>query len=102
MKYGLISLILAILRHLEPILRSGRAGRGDFREKWGRPLPKHHFIEVTPFLDAFVRVLRRVLAKYGLEKEDVAICYEAGPALVDVVSYVARERGQHSTPRVEG
>lgn len=30
-------------------------------------------------LDAFVRVLRRVLAKYGLEKEDVAICYEAGP-----------------------
>ena len=30
-------------------------------------------------LDAFVRVLRRVLAKYGLEKEEVAICYEAGP-----------------------
>ena len=30
-------------------------------------------------LDGFERVLRRVLAKYGLEKADVAICYEAGP-----------------------
>ena len=30
-------------------------------------------------LDAFERVLRRILAKYGLDKEDVAICYEAGP-----------------------
>ena len=30
-------------------------------------------------VDAFVRVLRRVLAKYGLEKEDVSLCYEAGP-----------------------
>ena len=30
-------------------------------------------------LDDFVRGLRRILAKYGLEKEDVAICYEAGP-----------------------
>ena len=30
-------------------------------------------------LDGFERVLRRVLVKYGLEKADVAICYEAGP-----------------------
>ena len=45
------------------------AGRGD-PELYGK----------TPAdLDAFVRVLRRVLAKYGLTKEDVALCYEAGP-----------------------
>ena len=30
-------------------------------------------------LNAFVRVLRRILAKNGLNKEAVAICYEAGP-----------------------
>ena len=30
-------------------------------------------------VDAFERVLRRILAKHGLEKEAVAICYEAGP-----------------------
>ena len=30
-------------------------------------------------LDGFERVLRRILAKYGLAKEEVAICYEAGP-----------------------
>jgi hypothetical protein len=30
-------------------------------------------------LDAFVRVLRRVLEKYGLAKEEGSICYEAGP-----------------------
>ena len=45
------------------------AGRGD-PEPYGK---------APADLDAFVRVLRRVLAKYGLEKEDVAICYEAGP-----------------------
>lgn len=45
------------------------AGRGD-PELYGK---------APADLDAFVRVLRRILAKYGLEKEDVAICYEAGP-----------------------
>ena len=45
------------------------AGRGD-PELYGK---------APADLDAFVRVLRRVLAKYGLEKEDVALCYEAGP-----------------------
>ena len=45
------------------------AGRGD-PELYGK---------APADLDAFVRVLRRVLAKYGLEKEDVAVCYEAGP-----------------------
>lgn len=45
------------------------AGRGD-PELYGK---------APADLDAFVRVLRRVLAKYGLTKEDVALCYEAGP-----------------------
>ncbi len=45
------------------------AGRGD-PELYGK---------APADLDAFVRVLRRVLAKYGLEKEEVALCYEAGP-----------------------
>ena len=45
------------------------AGRGD-PELYGK---------APADLDAFVRVLRRVLEKYGLAKEDVAICYEAGP-----------------------
>ena len=45
------------------------AGRGD-PELYGK---------APADLDAFVRVLRRILAKYGLEKEDVGVCYEAGP-----------------------
>ncbi len=45
------------------------AGRGD-PELYGK---------APADLDAFVRVLRRVLAKYGVTKEEVAICYEAGP-----------------------
>ena len=45
------------------------AGRGD-PELYGK---------APADLDAFVRVLRRVLEKYALAKEDVAICYEAGP-----------------------
>ena len=45
------------------------AGRGD-PELYGK---------APADLDAFVRVLRRVLEKYGLSKEDVSICYEAGP-----------------------
>jgi transposase len=45
------------------------AGRGD-PELYGK---------APADLDAFVRTLRRILAKYGLEKEDVAVCYEAGP-----------------------
>lgn len=45
------------------------AGRGD-PELYGK---------APADLDAFVRVLRRILAKYNLAKEDVAVCYEAGP-----------------------
>lgn len=45
------------------------AGRGD-PELYGK---------APTDLDAFVRVLRRILAKYNLAKEDVAVCYEAGP-----------------------
>ena len=45
------------------------AGRGD-PELYGK---------APADLDTFVRVLRRILAKYGLTKTDVAICYEAGP-----------------------
>jgi transposase len=30
-------------------------------------------------LDGFLRVLRRVQAKYGLAKEEIRLCYEAGP-----------------------
>ena len=30
-------------------------------------------------LDGFVKVLRRIMAKYHLAKEEVALCYEAGP-----------------------
>ena len=45
------------------------AGRGD-PELYGK---------APADLDAFVRVLWRVLEKYGLTKEEVSICYEAGP-----------------------
>jgi transposase len=45
------------------------AGRGD-PELYGK---------APADLDAFVRVLRRILTKYGLEKDEVALCYEAGP-----------------------
>lgn len=45
------------------------AGRGD-PELYGK---------APADVDAFVRVLRRILAKHGLEKEEVALCYEAGP-----------------------
>ena len=45
------------------------AGRGD-PELYGK---------APTDLEALVRVLRRILAKYDLAKEDVAVCYEAGP-----------------------
>ena len=45
------------------------AGRGD-PELYGK---------APADLDAFVRVLRRILDKHGLAKEDVGVCYEAGP-----------------------
>ena len=45
------------------------AGRGD-PELYGK---------APADLDAFVRALRRALDKYALAREDVAICYEAGP-----------------------
>lgn len=45
------------------------AGRGD-PELYGK---------APADVESFLRVLRRLLAKYGLEKEDVSICYEAGP-----------------------
>lgn len=51
------------------IIATALAGRGD-PELYGK---------APADLDAFVRVLRRVLEKYGLSKEDVSICYEAGP-----------------------
>ena len=35
--------------------------------------------KATADLDGFLRVLRRILAKHGLNKEDVRLCYEAGP-----------------------
>jgi len=61
---------LGIDAHKETnVIATAFSGRGD-PELYGK---------APADLDAFVRVLRRVLAKYGLEKEDVAICYEAGP-----------------------
>ena len=50
-------------------LATALAGRGD-PELYGK---------APADLDAFVRALRRALDKYGLAREDVALCYEAGP-----------------------
>lgn len=45
------------------------AGRGD-PELYGK---------VSADLDAFLKILRRIMEKYQLTKEEVALCYEAGP-----------------------
>ncbi len=35
--------------------------------------------KVSSDLESFLKALRKLQAKYGLEKEDLALCYEAGP-----------------------
>lgn len=41
--------------------------------------PAEHYGKAPADLNGFLRTLRRALKKYGLEKEDVQLCYEAGP-----------------------
>ena len=61
---------LGIDAHKEQnILALAFTGRGD-PELYGK---------APADLDGFERVLRRILAKYSLEQDDVALCYEAGP-----------------------
>jgi transposase len=45
------------------------AGRGD-PELYGK---------ASADLDSFLKILRRIMEKYQLTKEEVALCYEAGP-----------------------